>query len=713
MSTRTTIAGSALLLAVAAACSGDAPTASSTSGELRRSAALADGGAAIISNGTLKLGVDRTGFIGVEGRFNENDNPRDSIALRYLPANADGLIVDDGATSYGVEGWGLAAFYEPTLAITAEAHSSGFDGQRAGLDLVSFTSTANSAVSVTTIRKPSAAAPFVRITHDFHPAAATPNLYEVAVTFENVSDLAVSDLRYTRQAYWRINRSFATFATMQGTAGEPLVARATDGGAGFSPRSSARGPIVAGAVGDFTDVGPNNHGAHLDLALGELGPGDEKTIYLYFGAAAGEAAALEAVDDVGANVYALGQSAASGAPLTFVLAFTGESNASPVARTNGPFTARLGETIQFSGEGSFDPDGDALTYSWDFGDGTTAAGKEVSHAYTLQRSGFNVVLTVTDPSGATGTASTPVTLEAANQPPIAVPNGPYAGDVGAQIAFSSEGSRDPEGGAITYKWEFGDGESSTEANPTHPYDADGTYVARLTVTDPQGLTGTATVQVVVGPVNHPPVPAIDGPTDGTTGAPVAFTTSASDPDGDSPLACAIDYGDGGGFVAMPGCAAGGSHSYAAAGGYTVTIRATDPTGAIGTATHLVSVGASEPPPVCGPGSGEAPALRLHRAYSRTEVGPFADRIPNVEMLHFGFGDRDCGPWRARIDWGDGHVDEFALDGNLGPADNYVAYHDYGAAGSYVVKMTITDAAGLASAEQSITMTAAPAVAASR
>jgi hypothetical protein len=57
-------------------------------------------------------------------------------------------------------------------------------------------------------------------------------------------------------------------------------------------------------------------------------------------------------------------------------------------------------------------------------------------------------------------------------------------------------------GALTYSWNFGDGSSSTESNPTHLYAAPGTYTVVLTVTDVSGLSDTATARVTV-PVTSP------------------------------------------------------------------------------------------------------------------------------------------------------------------------------------------------------------------
>ena len=81
------------------------------------------------------------------------------------------------------------------------------------------------------------------------------------------------------------------------------------------------------------------------------------------------------------------------------------------------------------------------------------------------------------------------------------------------VQFSSAGSRDPDGGGITYLWDFGDGSpTSTDPNPTHTYAAVGSYRATLTVTDETDKTGTADVTIVVG--NAAPVIAVNSPAEG-------------------------------------------------------------------------------------------------------------------------------------------------------------------------------------------------------
>jgi len=89
-----------------------------------------------------------------------------------------------------------------------------------------------------------------------------------------------------------------------------------------------------------------------------------------------------------------------------------------------------------------------------------------------------------------------------NVDPTAEANGPYAADETVVINFSSNGSNDTDGTIDTYSWNFGDGASSTSANPSHAYATAGTYTATLTVTDDKGATATdqATVTITEAPV---------------------------------------------------------------------------------------------------------------------------------------------------------------------------------------------------------------------
>ncbi|WP_338017914.1 PQQ-dependent sugar dehydrogenase [Streptomyces taklimakanensis] len=100
-----------------------------------------------------------------------------------------------------------------------------------------------------------------------------------------------------------------------------------------------------------------------------------------------------------------------------------------------------------------------------------------------------------------------------------------------KVSFSSAGSSDADGDALTHSWDFGDGGTSTEANPTHTYRRNGTYTATVTVEDPSGRTGSASVHLTVG--NTAPEVTLELPGDGelfTFGDEVPFKVKVRDPE---------------------------------------------------------------------------------------------------------------------------------------------------------------------------------------
>ncbi|WP_190849829.1 PQQ-dependent sugar dehydrogenase [Streptomyces aurantiacus] len=99
------------------------------------------------------------------------------------------------------------------------------------------------------------------------------------------------------------------------------------------------------------------------------------------------------------------------------------------------------------------------------------------------------------------------------------------------VSFSSAGSTDPDGDSLTYAWNFGDGATSTAANPSHTYTTNGQYTATLTVKDTTGKTATASVQVTVG--NTAPTVRLDLPVDGSIhdfGSAIPFKVTVTDPE---------------------------------------------------------------------------------------------------------------------------------------------------------------------------------------
>jgi glucose/arabinose dehydrogenase/PKD repeat protein len=119
-----------------------------------------------------------------------------------------------------------------------------------------------------------------------------------------------------------------------------------------------------------------------------------------------------------------------------------------------------------------------------------------------------------------------------NQAPIArVGANPSSGPAPLTVNFSSSGSSDPEGGALTYAWDFGDGGTSSAASPSHTYTTAGVRTVSLTVRDPAGLTATASMTVTVG--NTAPTVVLNTPADGALfsfGDNVPYTITVSDPE---------------------------------------------------------------------------------------------------------------------------------------------------------------------------------------
>ncbi|MBN2453626.1 MAG: PKD domain-containing protein [Candidatus Omnitrophica bacterium] len=162
-------------------------------------------------------------------------------------------------------------------------------------------------------------------------------------------------------------------------------------------------------------------------------------------------------------------------------------NAGPVAALCGPEEACTGENISFNATGSCDPDGDCITYNWDFGDGTTCAngGPKVCHMY--EKGGkYTITVSVDDGMGlpcSAHSASTSVTI---NGRPTAVIAPCDACCVGKEILWDGSASSDPDGDALKYSWDFGDGATAEGAKATHVYTANGNYKVTLKVDDGKG-----------------------------------------------------------------------------------------------------------------------------------------------------------------------------------------------------------------------------------
>ena len=310
--------------------------------------------------------------------------------------------------------------------------------------------------------------------------------------------------------------------------------------------------------------------------------------------------------------------------------------------------------VRFSANGT-DPEGGRLTYTWDFGDGATAPGRVANHTYTAAGS-YTAKVTATDRDGLTATSEVDVEVSGDAAPTVEASADRTSGPAPLRVRLSADAS-DPNGGPLTYEWDFGDGASAFGRNAPHTYAAPGTYVAEVTVTDATGLSATDTVTITVTNA-APTVQAAANPRTG--GGPLRVTLSAAgtDPEGQA-LSYRWEFGDG----TAPAAGRTATHTYVAAGTYTARVTATDPHGASGSGTVTITVANSAPTvrAAADPASGAAPLrVRLSAAGS----------------------DPDGGPLLYSWDFGDGQR-----------AAGASAVHTYSRAGTYTATVTVRDAGG--------------------
>ena len=233
-------------------------------------------------------------------------------------------------------------------------------------------------------------------------------------------------------------------------------------------------------------------------------------------------------------------------------------NELPIAQAGNNYQGFTGKEITLSSNGSNDVDGQIVSYLWDLGDGNISDMENPGHTYT-QAGQYNITLTVTDNNGATASATAEVIINPAGdfdgdgdvdkndmlalttanrkgltvdlafdlngdgvvnsrdvramrelcsyercssiapppEPPTAVASGNTNVEQFTEITFSSIGSNDNYGRIISYSWNFGDGSTSSLANPSHTFEQVGSFDVVLTVTDNDGMTATDTIAVSV------------------------------------------------------------------------------------------------------------------------------------------------------------------------------------------------------------------------
>ncbi|HEX6827988.1 MAG TPA: putative Ig domain-containing protein [Burkholderiales bacterium] len=350
----------------------------------------------------------------------------------------------------------------------------------------------------------------------------------------------------------------------------------------------------------------------------------------------------------------------------------------PVLAPIGNKTATVGQALTFTATAS-DPDGGTLTFSGSLPTGATLNPTTGAFSWTPTAAGnSSATVTVTDAGGLTDSESITITVgAAANQPPVLNPIGSKTVDEGTLLTFTATAS-DPDGGTLTFSATgLPAGATLTPAGVftwTPTFAQAGNFNATIIVTDAGGLTDSEQITLTVGNVNRPPVLNLIGNKSATVGAPLTFTASAADPDGDTMTFSATGLPAGATLTPQ------GVFSWTptAAGNSTVTITVTDSGGATDSETITITVGNVNRPPVLNPIGSKTVGENQLLTFTATASDPDGD------TLTFSATGLPAGA-------------------TLTPQGVFSWTPTFAQAGSYTVTITVSDPGAL-KAQESITIT---------
>jgi PKD repeat protein len=338
------------------------------------------------------------------------------------------------------------------------------------------------------------------------------------------------------------------------------------------------------------------------------------------------------------------------------------------------------------------------TFTWVFGDTTTASGQSVTHPYTTAGTyivqfqaqdscgnggSVSTTATITGSGGTTGscnpTAGNPITVNV-------IANGTNV-PVNTPVNFSSSVSG--AAGTATYLWNFGDGSSGIGATTSHGYSTTGTDLVTLTVTDSIGRVGCGAVTVTVtgtggsgsqtcnGSVRVAP----NGPYTGAVNQPVSFGGFAQTFNTGATISSySWSFGDN-----TTGSGQSPSHTYTAAGTYTVTLTATDSSSQSCSATTTATIGGTS----SGTSSGGTAGTNTATANGVTANtgGPYTGSSGTPIAFNATASTTNSGATIVSCVW------SFGDNNSSAPCAN--ASHTYNTNGTYTAVATVTDSSGAA------------------
>ena len=259
----------------------------------------------------------------------------------------------------------------------------------------------------------------------------------------------------------------------------------------------------------------------------------------------------------------------------------------PVPTMAGPSVACVGERTDWTASHVGDVLRSAARYEWIFGDGTRNSLAKASHVFS--RPGMvDVTLFADDGLNRRGSRKHLTRAVHVNMPPRPVLAAPAAACPGSPVSFDAGLSVDPDGGKLSYLWDFGDGNKASGVKAEHKFDKPGVYTVRLTVADDAGASCSSQSRTAKVVVNASPVAKAGRNRTVRTGGAVdevPFSGENSvDPDGGT-LMFTWDFGDG---VIRSGERV--RHGFSEPGKYPVTLTVDDSTGLpCGVATDTVTI----------------------------------------------------------------------------------------------------------------------------
>lgn len=203
-----------------------------------------------------------------------------------------------------------------------------------------------------------------------------------------------------------------------------------------------------------------------------------------------------------------------------------------------------------------------FTYTWNFGNNSFGSGSDVATVYPVSGS-YNAQVDVTDANGCTGVCNLAVLIE--NFLSVDFSSNVFNGCVPLPVQFNNESVN-----AVTYLWDFGDGQTSNQINPVHVYTTPGTYNVTLNGYSQVGnLFETVNSQIAVFPspvANFSAYPNIVGQTNQT----IFFTDNSL-----NAWTWDWNFGDPGSGANNTSNIQNPEHTYGANGNYTVTLIVTN------------------------------------------------------------------------------------------------------------------------------------------